>query len=93
MILDRAGILKAQAFGSSANGILQVPPGVYYGELRALPDGSVVADTLSSGWYPQIIGTGKGETDTLCGRTGRLFLTGMSRLEVTFLKPGEQEKR
>jgi hypothetical protein len=72
--------------------VLQVPPGVYYGELRPLPEGTVVADTISSGWYPQIVGTKKGETDTICGRTGRLFMTGMSRLEVTFLKPGEKAK-
>ena len=90
MILDRPGILKAQAFGSVENTTLRVPPGVYYGELRAIPGGMVVADTISSGWYPQIIGTAKGETDTLCGRKGQLFMTGMSRLEITFLKPGEK---
>ena len=90
IILDRPGILKAQAFGSAENGTLRVPPGVYYGELRAIPGGMVVADTISSGWYPQIIGTAKGQTDTLCGRKGRLFMTGMSRLEIVFLKPGEK---
>jgi len=66
-----------------------VPSGVYYGELRASKNGIVVADTISSGWYPQIIGTAKGETDKRCGRTCRIFMTGFSRLEVTFLKPEE----
>ena len=51
-----------------------------------------VADTISSGWYPQIIGLGKGETDKLCGRTCRIFMTGMSRLEITFQRPGEEDK-
>jgi hypothetical protein len=90
MIIDRAGILKAQAFGSVVNDNLLVPTGVYYGELRAIQNGMVVADTISSGWYPQVIGTAKGETDKRCGRTGRLFMTGMSRLEITFLKPRER---
>ena len=54
-----------------------VPRGVYYGELRAAGDGTVIADTLSSGWYPEVIGTAKGETDKLCGRKGRFFMTGM----------------
>ena len=45
---------------------------------------------LSNGWYPEVIGTSKGETDKLCGRTGRFFMKGMSRLEIIFLKPGEK---
>ncbi len=46
--------------------------------------------TLSSGHsHPQIVGTGKGETDTVCGRTCRIFLAGTSSLEIQFLKPGE----
>jgi hypothetical protein len=44
----------------------------------------------SNGWYPEVIGTSKGETDKLCGRTGRFFMKGMSRLEIVFLKPGEK---
>ncbi len=90
MILDRAGILQATRFGKVVDGLLLIPRGVYYGQLHPAEDGTVIADTLSSGWYPQVIGTRKGETDKLCGRTGRLFLTGMSRLEITFLKPGEK---
>ncbi len=42
-----------------------------------------------SKWYPQVIGTGPGETDKLAGRTARLFVTGLSRWEVRFLRPGE----
>jgi hypothetical protein len=91
MILDRAGILQATRLGRVMDGMLVIPRGVYYGELRPSKDGMVIADTLSSGWYPQVIGTAKGETDKLCGRTGRLFMTGMSRLEITFLKPGEKQ--
>ena len=90
MILDRAGILRATTIGKLVDDMLLIPRGVYYGELRPAPDGTVIADTLSSGWYPQVIGTEKGETDKLCGRTCRLFMTGMSRLQITFLKPGEK---
>jgi len=43
-----------------------------------------------NGWYAEVIGTGKGETDKRVGRSGRLFMAGLSRLEVIFLKPGEQ---
>jgi hypothetical protein len=49
-----------------------------------------LSDVMDNGWYPQIIGTAKGETDKLAGRTARLFLGGLSNLEITFLKPGER---
>lgn len=91
-LLDRPAILEATAIGSVHRDGLIVPRGVYYGELRAGSKGLVIADTISSGWYPQIIGTAKDETDKLSGRTARIFLTGMSRLEITFLKPGEKTK-
>ncbi len=91
MILDRPGIIEATRLGKVEGGMLVIPRGVYYGELRPSKDGMVIADTVSSGWYPQVIGTAKGETDKLCGRTGRLFMTGSSRLEITFLKPGEKK--
>jgi hypothetical protein len=90
IILNRAGILQATTIGKVVDGMMLVPRGVYYGELRAAGDGTVIADTLSSGWYPQVIGTAKGETDKACGRKGRFFMTGMSRLEITFLKSGEK---
>jgi hypothetical protein len=90
MLLERKTMLRATAIGRKGPGRdVIVPAGVYYGELRAEPDGIVVADTVSTGWYPQIIGTKKGETDKVCGRTARIFLTGMSRLEITFDKPEE----
>jgi hypothetical protein len=44
---------------------------------------------MANGWYPEVVGDGPGETDSLVGRTGRLFLAGVSRLQITFLKPGE----
>lgn len=49
-----------------------------------------LSDVLNNGWYPQIIGTAKGETDKLAGRTARLFLGGLSNLEITFLNPAEK---
>ena len=48
--------------------------------------GSAQADALRDGWYPEIIGTKKGQSDKLCGRQGRLFITGISKLEITFQK-------
>jgi hypothetical protein len=93
-LLDRQAMLEATAIGSvRKDGLLVVPRGVYYGELRAGAKGTVLSDTLSTGWYPQIIGLGKGETDKWCGRTGRIFLTGISRLQITFLKPGEAVRK
>ena len=45
-----------------------------------------------SKWYPQVVGTSaeKRETDKLAGRTARLFVAGISKWEITFLKPGER---
>jgi len=44
-------------------------------------------------WYPQIVGLDKSkhETDKLAGRAARFFIRGLSRWEVLFLRPGEQE--
>lgn len=44
------------------------------------------------GWYPQVIGLEKGETDKLAGREARLFIHGQSSWEITFLRPGEAAK-
>jgi hypothetical protein len=44
---------------------------------------------MANGWYPEVVGDGPGETDSLAGRTGRLFLAGVSRLQITFVRPGE----
>lgn len=59
-------------------------------QIRAAMTGSSVSESkLNNGWYPQVIGTAKGETDKLAGRTGRLFMAGSSRREIVFFKPGE----
>ncbi len=44
-----------------------------------------------SRWYPQVVGMSaeKRETDKLAGRTARLFVAGLSKWEITFLKPGK----
>jgi CDP-glycerol glycerophosphotransferase (TagB/SpsB family) len=42
-------------------------------------------------WYPQIFGTGAGETDKLAGRKARFFVGGKSNSEILFLAPGEIE--
>lgn len=41
------------------------------------------------GWYVQVVGTGKGETDKLASRTARLFLDGESKWEIRFKKTDE----
>ncbi len=51
-----------------------------------------LSDVRDNGWYPQIIGMKKGETDKLAGRRARLFLGGLSNLEIVFSRPGEMEK-
>jgi len=45
-----------------------------------------------SRWYPQVVGTdaAKRETDKLAGKTARLFVAGLSKWEIIFLRPGEQ---
>lgn len=40
-----------------------------------------------NGWYAQIVGTAKGESDKLAGQTARLFLDGISRWEIRFRRP------
>jgi hypothetical protein len=47
---------------------------------------------MENGWYPQVIGTAKGETDKRLGRNGRFFMAGYSSKEMTFIQPGEKEK-
>lgn len=41
--------------------------------------------------YPEIIGTERGETDKLAGRTGRLFLLGQSSWLITFHRDGDDD--
>jgi len=45
-----------------------------------------------SKWYPQVMGTDveKRETDKLAGRKARLFVSGLSKWEIIFLKPDEK---
>lgn len=38
-------------------------------------------------WYPQVLGLGPGETDSLAGETARLYVYGSSRWELIFKKP------
>jgi hypothetical protein len=54
---------------------------------RALP----FPDGYTGSWYPQVIGMGAMETDQLAGRVARLFVHGISRWEITFLRPGESD--
>lgn len=45
-----------------------------------------------SKWYPQVMGTEatKQETDKLAGRRARLFVAGVSKWEIVFLRSGEK---
>ncbi|MBI5282183.1 MAG: hypothetical protein HY858_10915 [Candidatus Solibacter usitatus] len=43
------------------------------------------------GYYPQVLGLGPGETDTLAGQTVRLYIHGRSFWELTFLPPGPDD--
>jgi hypothetical protein len=40
----------------------------------------------SSAWYPQVIGLGAGETDTLAGQTARVYVGGISAYTLGFQK-------
>ena len=62
-------------------------------EIQKVMAGTNLSPTkMANGWYPEVIGDGPGETDTLAGRTGRVFLAGVSRLRITFLKPDEKSQ-
>ena len=62
-------------------------------QVQAAMAGANLSTTkMENGWYPQVVGTAKGETDKRVGRTGRLFMAGYSRKEITFFKPGEAPK-
>jgi uncharacterized membrane protein len=58
--------------------------------LKTMAGAKVSPTKLNNGWYPVVIGTEKGETDKVVGRSGRFFMAGLSRKKVTFLKPGEK---
>lgn len=40
-------------------------------------------------WYPQVLGLGPGETDTVAGQKARLWIYGHSAHEMEFYAPGE----
>jgi len=50
------------------------------------------AELEKSKWYPQVVGldASKYETDKLAGKTARLFVAGLSKWEITFLRPQER---
>jgi hypothetical protein len=52
--------------------------------VRILTEGDV---GFSPAFYPQIFGLGAGETDSLVGETGRLFVKGVSKWEIHFVPP------
>ena len=54
-------------------------------EPRPLP----FPDGYLGGWYPQVIGPQPGETDKRAGAIARLFVAGVSKWEIQFLRPGE----
>ncbi|MBI4874026.1 MAG: hypothetical protein HY822_05265 [Acidobacteria bacterium] len=41
------------------------------------------------GYYPQVLGLGPGETDTLAGESARLYVHGRSKWELHFVKDGQ----
>jgi len=51
------------------------------------------AELEKSKWYPQVMGMDKANhhTDKLAGRTARLFVAGVSKWEVVFRKPGQED--
>jgi hypothetical protein len=57
---------------------------------KAMAGADVSPTKLENGWYPEVIGMQKGETDKVVGRTARFFVAGLSRKTVTFLRPGEK---
>lgn len=42
---------------------------------------------FAPGFYPQVFGTGEGETDSLAGQSPRLFVKGVSKWEIHFTPP------
>lgn len=45
----------------------------------------------NTGWYPQILGAGEGETDSVAGRQARLYVYGISWWEIFFLHDDEPD--
>jgi hypothetical protein len=57
---------------------------------KAMAGAKVSPTKLENGWYPEVVGTAKGETDKVVGRTARFFMAGVSRKTITFLRAGEK---
>lgn len=55
-------------------------------DIESATKGGDPTNAKNYGWYPQVIGVGKGETDKLAGQVARLFIAGMSRRELVFSK-------
>jgi hypothetical protein len=45
------------------------------------------------GWYPQVLGTAFGETDTVAGQAPRLYIHGVSHWEIRFFNPPASPSR
>jgi hypothetical protein len=59
---------------------------------RAMTGADLSATKMGNGWYPQVIGTGRGQTDKRVGRSGRFFMAGYSTREITFIRVDDKVK-
>jgi hypothetical protein len=59
---------------------------------RAMTGANLSATKMGNGWYPQVIGTAKGETDKQVGQIGRFFMAGYSTREITFVRADNKPK-
>ena len=53
--------------------------------------GANKGNAANFGWYPQVVGTARGESDRLAGKTARYFVAGVSNKVIVFLRPGEKK--
>ncbi|HSW51187.1 MAG TPA: hypothetical protein VLH09_13475, partial [Bryobacteraceae bacterium] len=56
-------------------------PGTWTGPARILAGSNI---KVGAGYYPQVFGIGPGETDSLVGEVGRLFVKGVSKWQIVF---------
>jgi hypothetical protein len=61
-------------------------PGGWSRPAKILDDGEI---GFAPGYYPQVVGMGPGESDSLAGKVARLYVKGISHWEVEFFKEGE----
>jgi hypothetical protein len=59
---------------------------------RAMTGANLSATKMANGWYPQVIGAARGETDKLVGPSGRLFMAGYSTREIIFSRADDTGK-